>query len=178
MAKRKVRKFSEGGWTDDEARSFMEDNVVPKRASTYSDIMKSGDTSGWTKDELEALKANEEAERPKPRVAPKPVAKPAPKPVEEAPKPAPDYSDQTSRNVPAPKTSMASAERNGPIGDAVSAAKKLKERPAARRSSDSTSKRVNLGAGVAGFKKGGSVSSASRRADGCAQRGKTRGKMV
>jgi hypothetical protein len=29
-----------------------------------------------------------------------------------------------------------------------------------------------------GFKKGGKVSSASKRADGCAQRGKTRGKMV
>ena len=32
---------------------------------------------------------------------------------------------------------------------------------------------------VSGFKKGGSVkSSASKRADGCAQRGKTRGRMV
>jgi hypothetical protein len=30
----------------------------------------------------------------------------------------------------------------------------------------------------AGYKKGGVVGSASRRADGCAQRGKTRGKMV
>ena len=29
-----------------------------------------------------------------------------------------------------------------------------------------------------GYKKGGKVSSASSRADGCAQRGKTRGKMV
>lgn len=29
-----------------------------------------------------------------------------------------------------------------------------------------------------GYKKGGSVSSASRRADGCAQRGKTKGKMI
>ena len=29
-----------------------------------------------------------------------------------------------------------------------------------------------------GFKHGGAVSSASSRADGCAQRGKTRGKMV
>jgi hypothetical protein len=29
-----------------------------------------------------------------------------------------------------------------------------------------------------GFKAGGKVSSASKRADGCAQRGKTRGKMV
>jgi hypothetical protein len=31
---------------------------------------------------------------------------------------------------------------------------------------------------VAGMKKGGSVSSASKRADGCATKGKTRGKMV
>jgi hypothetical protein len=31
---------------------------------------------------------------------------------------------------------------------------------------------------VTGFKKGGMVGSASKRADGCAQRGKTRGKMV
>ena len=31
---------------------------------------------------------------------------------------------------------------------------------------------------VTGFKKGGSVSSASKRADGCATKGKTRGKMV
>jgi hypothetical protein len=30
----------------------------------------------------------------------------------------------------------------------------------------------------AGYKKGGKVGSASKRADGCAQRGKTRGKMV
>ena len=29
-----------------------------------------------------------------------------------------------------------------------------------------------------GYAKGGSVSSASKRADGCAQRGKTRGKMI
>jgi hypothetical protein len=28
------------------------------------------------------------------------------------------------------------------------------------------------------FKKGGSVSSASKRADGCAQRGKTKGRMI
>jgi hypothetical protein len=31
---------------------------------------------------------------------------------------------------------------------------------------------------VAGYKKGGSVSSASKRADGCAIRGKTKGRMV
>jgi hypothetical protein len=32
--------------------------------------------------------------------------------------------------------------------------------------------------GQRGYAKGGSVGSASKRADGCAQRGKTRGKMV
>jgi hypothetical protein len=31
---------------------------------------------------------------------------------------------------------------------------------------------------ASGMKKGGKVSSASKRADGCAQRGKTRGRMV
>lgn len=37
----------------------------------------------------------------------------------------------------------------------------------------------NLGAlKVGGYKKGGMVSSASKRGDGCAQRGKTRGRMV
>jgi hypothetical protein len=32
--------------------------------------------------------------------------------------------------------------------------------------------------GKIGFKSGGSVSSASKRADGCAQRGKTKGRMI
>ena len=34
------------------------------------------------------------------------------------------------------------------------------------------------GGKISTMKKGGSVSSASKRADGCAQRGKTRGKIV
>ena len=40
---------------------------------------------------------------------------------------------------------------------------------------DSAQAKVNK---VLGMKKGGSVSSASKRADGCAVKGKTRGKMV
>ena len=39
-------------------------------------------------------------------------------------------------------------------------------------------KNALTGLGVKAFKKGGKVSSASKRADGCAQRGKTRGRMV
>lgn len=34
------------------------------------------------------------------------------------------------------------------------------------------------GASVKNYKSGGKVSSASKRADGCAQRGKTKGKMI
>lgn len=41
-----------------------------------------------------------------------------------------------------------------------------------------TGKSGRLKALVGSFKSGGSVSSASKRADGCAQRGKTRGKIV
>ncbi len=35
-----------------------------------------------------------------------------------------------------------------------------------------------FGEGMTNYKKGGSVGSASKRADGCAQRGKTKGRMV
>jgi hypothetical protein len=42
---------------------------------------------------------------------------------------------------------------------------------------DAEKRKKLLGGGAAGMKKGGSVSSASKRADGIAQRGKTRGKM-
>jgi len=37
---------------------------------------------------------------------------------------------------------------------------------------------VGAGLGKVGMKKGGRVNSASKRADGCCQRGKTRGKIV
>jgi len=37
---------------------------------------------------------------------------------------------------------------------------------------------VDVMGGVTGMKKGGKVSSASKRADGCCTKGKTRGKMV
>jgi hypothetical protein len=60
---------------------------------------------------------------------------------------------------------------NGPIGDA----RELLARGANRRAAKRAAEKV----GVSAFKKGGSVkSSASKRADGCAQRGKTKGRMV
>ena len=39
-------------------------------------------------------------------------------------------------------------------------------------------KKLREKAGITSYKKGGSVSSASSRADGCAQRGKTKGRMI
>lgn len=38
--------------------------------------------------------------------------------------------------------------------------------------------KMNKAIGYGGYKKGGKVSSASKRADGCAQRGKTKGRIV
>lgn len=44
---------------------------------------------------------------------------------------------------------------------------------------DNQNLRTNMqNLGIIGMKKGGKVSSASKRGDGCVQRGKTRGKMV
>ncbi len=51
---------------------------------------------------------------------------------------------------------------------------------AARKLAESVPSRAREGEAYeyAGYKKGGKVSSASKRADGCAVRGKTKGKMV
>lgn len=183
MPKFKMRKMAEGGYTDAEATNLMENDVAPKRASTYSGIMASGDTSGWTKDELEALKANEAAES-------KPARKAAPKSAAKAnltsqgdvrksePKDAPadtnssmaDYEPAAKPKAKAP--SPGDYSRNGPIGDTVEAVKNLSKskqgkfapRAKSERSSDSDSFK---------YKKGGSVKSH----DGCAQRGKTKGTM-
>lgn len=38
--------------------------------------------------------------------------------------------------------------------------------------------KLDKAAGMGGYAKGGTVSSASKRADGCAQRGKTKGRIV
>ena len=55
-------------------------------------------------------------------------------------------------------------------------------RPAAARAAEAEAyaariKNAQRSPGMTGYKKGGSVSSASKRADGIAQRGKTRGKI-
>ena len=49
---------------------------------------------------------------------------------------------------------------------------------AARRAESDAALKARLAQPRPGMKKGGSVGSASKRADGCAQRGKTKGKFV
>lgn len=67
--------------------------------------------------------------------------------------------------------------RASDTGDELSRLLRRSPSPVPRTDLMRTSKgKVSLG--EASFKKGGTVGSASRRADGCAQRGKTRGKMV
>ena len=67
--------------------------------------------------------------------------------------------------------------RASDTGDELSRLLRRSPSPVPRTDLMRTSKgKVSLG--EASFKKGGTVGSASRRADGCAQRGKTRGRMV
>jgi len=67
------------------------------------------------------------------------------------------------------------------LKDKIMGTKKQNEEAADRmrkmdeKNPDSSQAKVNK---ALGMKKGGSVSSASKRADGCAVKGKTRGKMV
>jgi len=71
---------------------------------------------------------------------------------------------------------------NHMTGDEKGQAKALEEARAAVKRNKSVERKSNAGetTNAAGdsYKKGGSVSSASRRADGCAMKGKTRGKYL
>lgn len=63
--------------------------------------------------------------------------------------------------------------------DDMRMAKRMRESvPYAAREADSAKDVYAKGGMTKKFAKGGSVSSASKRADGCAQRGKTKGKFV
>lgn len=56
------------------------------------------------------------------------------------------------------------------------AANEMKEQD--KKNPDSTQAKINKVTNYGGYKKGGKVSSASSRADGCCVKGKTRGKMM
>jgi len=71
---------------------------------------------------------------------------------------------------------------HGLWGNEKDAANDVAEMKAAKKRSDSVERKANKGenTNAAGdsYKKGGKVSSASKRADGCCVKGKTRGRMV
>jgi len=118
-----------------------------------------------------------------PRAAPKPVAKAAPKPVAKAaPKTVAQAAPEAMPNEipsgytpPAPKKaapSRGSYDRPGPFGDFINMMKGKPGGPKLYRGKPKGE------ADAEGYKKGGSVkSSASKRGDGCAMRGKTKGTM-
>jgi hypothetical protein len=69
--------------------------------------------------------------------------------------------------------------------EAAKIAREEEERQAAAADAANTKRQAGIAAaassgmrGAMGMKKGGKVSSASSRADGCAQRGKTKGRMI
>jgi hypothetical protein len=63
--------------------------------------------------------------------------------------------------------------------EAAKIAREEEERQAAAADMANTQRQASIAAAATkGMKKGGKVSSASSRADGCAMRGKTRGKIV
>jgi hypothetical protein len=63
--------------------------------------------------------------------------------------------------------------------EAAKIAREEEERQAAAADAANTQRQAGIAAAATkGMKKGGKVSSASSRADGCAQRGKTKGRMV
>ena len=130
-------------------------------------------------DEMEAVNKSDEAmdiaqsvgtgarnmDIPKPAAKSKSTPKPAPKAAaKEAPKEAPKAA---AKEAPVDVTKLSVAERR----------KLSRENPSGSGPTDTRSVNQRLRAAF-GFSKGGSVGSASKRADGIATKGKTRGKIV
>ena len=190
MVKKKAKKYEGGGIIHDtipgwynsltgkiNPRSEEDVKAAPAPEPRRIQAQEESDPLGDTVNEVQAVRSAP-APRPAPRSAP--AATPAPRraaPVasnadidialaEAAAQTQMDYDNPRRR-----PTGPGRYDMNGPIGDA----RELLARGANRRAAKRAAEKV----GVSAFKKGGSVkSSASKRADGCAQRGKTKGRMV
>jgi hypothetical protein len=201
----KKRKFSEGGYTDQEASDLMLKDIVPKRESIRltSDEPATPQSAADTAAE-EAAMAREmarEARAAAPRPA-APRAAPAPRP---AATPAPSRSNQndysmndaegSGRGTSTRAPSRGSYDMDGPVAGLLKMAAepkgKVTPRPRMIPSADegprmtsrkpkpmSRAEKAERDAmNASPFKKGGSVG-ASKRGDGIAQRGKTKGRML
>jgi len=160
MAKRKMKRFVEGGEAMDELEAANASQVS-------QDIAKAAESAGAEAtgsailDKMRDDANKKRVARPTPKPAAKVAAKPAPV-AEEKAKPAPKAAE-----APVDETKLSLSDRF-----------KLSRERARSGSGASDTRSVNQRIREKfGFSKGGSVSSASKRADGIAQRGKTRGNM-
>ena len=182
--KRKVKRYDEGGMTDDEVASFAgtpenESNAgmkeaykepeaeakVPSFKEAFAAARKAGDkTFEWNGKKFTSELASEKKAAPK--------AEPKAEVAEEKPKLR--YQSLADRA----RSYEAEREKAGGVGmygttkrEKVPVEDRVLKNPAIRKSEQKFM-------GSLTFNKGGSVSSASRRGDGIATKGKTRGKMV
>ena len=122
--------------------------------------------------------------RPAPRAMPRATPRAAPRRAEAMPEEQPSRVagtpiPETEPGAVMPRRSSRDYSRNGPIGDLIDII-----RNSARRGRGNPNPNVYRGEREEPFKKGGSVkkkssvSSASKRGDGIASRGKTKGRMI
>jgi hypothetical protein len=190
MAKRKMRKFEEGGDVDPlEAVNASEDAQAIMDQAKGEEILK-------------RMRDEESAPMPKPRmqVTPTPRAKASPDVMKPAPKSTMVEKTVVKTEPAAPKArpnENYSNEGRGRAAPSPSAKKETYRDFSGKTREKSESERPDfggaIGRGISNFfgsirergrrsnpdayAKGGSVGSASKRADGIAQRGKTKGKI-
>lgn len=148
------------GWTD-----TGESSATPEKKMSFKEAFASARKAGDKTFEWQGKKYTTEVAAAKPKATS-----------------ATDTGDETkrlaSRTRPTYETPYDRMNRQNREAEAVSKASRDSERAALRENVRSgTSGKVNPKT-LLPMKKGGSVSSASSRADGCAQRGKTRGRMM
>jgi hypothetical protein len=188
---KRVKRFSEGdeveyfgsavGSKSESAPSSSETKAAPKnRVVTKEELKASGmELRDFLNKERGLTRRDEPASKP----APKSESKPTPK-AEEPAKPAPKA--ETSKRGIGPYNVFSGPSE--PDADAVKAAKAAGDKRREKQASEPMfynplSRAVNAirergkKSNPDAYAKGGSVSSASKRGDGIAQRGKTRGKM-
>lgn len=85
--------------------------------------------------------------------------------------------NEAMRPISPPDPDVVRSIENAPA-EAEKARKAMNAVNAARRAAAAAEVKARLAQPRPGMKKGGSVSSASKRADGCAMKGKTKGKFV
>ena len=193
--KKKMRKFEEGGLSKAQEEQLggadrSDPIIMARMRKAVPDEPKAAPKAdtGELRDETGAtskIRRNTETgdlystEAPTPKAAPKAEAKSEPKPAPKA-EPKSEMGPTKKTTVQEFKESLKKApEMPGPYKkEGAEKAKKLKIEPGTF-GLDKIAKNLREKAGITSYKSGGSVkSSASRRADGCAIRGKTKGRMV